>query len=212
MPRVQDLQQRMQASANRVLTAVDWPPAPVEAASGSAAATQPAAASLGAAAAGSSAGSGELELERFASAPSQPMASGLVTDTDSRGPCEENGGGGSGVPEVPPELAEQYSGGASGGGGAGGGSLGNASESREVSHGGRSGAGGGGCGIGAGGSSGGPEAAHRSSSGGGEGEVLTRWARQLAVFRFAAQDWTERFWQVRFVSLQRYGQSIYRVT
>lgn len=41
-------------------------------------------------------------------------------------------------------------------------------------------------------------AAPQSADGGGrEAEQrLARWARQLAVFRFAVQDWTERLWQV----------------
>jgi hypothetical protein len=40
--------------------------------------------------------------------------------------------------------------------------------------------------------------AHSADSGGIEAEQwLARWARQLSMFRFAMQDWTERLWQVR---------------
>lgn len=42
-------------------------------------------------------------------------------------------------------------------------------------------------------------AAGRGSETGSNGEAqerLARWMRQLSMFRFAAQDWTERLWQV----------------
>ena len=39
--------------------------------------------------------------------------------------------------------------------------------------------------------------ADSADSGSTESEQwLARWARQLSVFRFAMQDWTERLWQV----------------
>lgn len=44
-----------------------------------------------------------------------------------------------------------------------------------------------------------------SAESGGEGETLPKWVSQLVVFRFAAQDWAEEFWQVLNIQSQVSG-------
>lgn len=186
---MQDLSQRMQASANRVLTAVDWPPAEPEASKSSGSGSGPAAASARHGGSGrvrragtpAEQSAGSEQLERFASAGSAPLSAepGQPTDTDGWGLEDQSGSHGetgvtqAGHTDSGADLKRLSQRRPSSG-------LAHDADAADVA---RTSSG-----VGSG------------SSGSSEGETLTRWARQLAVFRFAAQDWAERLWQVRKIS------------
>ena len=158
-----------------MLTAVDWPPPE----RGALSAGQPASSRANRPSApGASAGADDSDsamsaagsegLERFASAPSGPLASGVAEEPGSP---EAVGAASRSAPQAARKRPANVSG----------------SPPGEVNGGGAAAAG---------------RAGSGSGSDGGDSGELPKWARQLAVFRFAAQDWAERLWQVHAPALQ----------
>lgn len=128
----QDLTGRLQTSANRVLTAVDWPPAAAQ--------------------------------QRLGSADEATAGGGAGAAADGGTAAADPQAG------IPAETSQQLAPAAGHRAGA-------------ATPGARAGA------------------ASEAGSGGEVQERLARWTRQLSVFRFAVQDWTERLWQVRNIQM-----------